>query len=155
MSARHGQAGFTLAELLGGLAIAAILLMPLADMLRSATESARSVRSALDLNSDARVALGRHAARARAPPAVPVGARLAPAALLAPFAYATEGTDLVETDKRVTPARSSVIAANVTEFTLTAPEVVDGLPLLTVELTLGADGTTVTRTRTIRIGAQP
>ncbi|HEX8604075.1 MAG TPA: prepilin-type N-terminal cleavage/methylation domain-containing protein [Pseudoduganella sp.] len=155
MSVRHGQAGFTLAELLGGLAIAAILLMPLADMLRSATESARSVRSALDLNNDARFALGRISRRASAATAVPVGARLAPAALLAPFAYATEGTDLVETDKRVTPARKSVIAANVKDFRLTAPEVVDGLPLLTVEITLGADVNAITRTRTIRIGAQP
>jgi Tfp pilus assembly protein FimT len=156
MSRQLAQGGFTLAELLGGLAIAAILVVPLADMLRSGTESARSVRSALDLNDAARFALGRIAASAAAAETPqPYGASVAAATWLAPVSYALAGTNLVETDAGVSPARSSVIAANVSAFRLTAPEVVDGLPLLTVEMTLSADGNAITRMRTIRIGAQP
>lgn len=163
MNRRLPQAGFTLAELLGGLAIAAILLLPLADMLRSGTESARSVRSALALNDDARFALGRIAACATAvmaacEPAVkaalPSGATAAPATWLAPFSYAPVGTDLVETDASVAPPRKSIVASNVKAFSLTAPEVVDGFPVLVAELTLSADGNTVTRTRTMRVGVR-
>ncbi len=142
------QRGFTLAELLAGLAIAAILVLPLVDMLRAGTESARSVRTALDLNNDARFALGRIAARAADTMVEPPGAGLTPATLQTRLGFATKGTDLVETGK-------GVIAANVTAFKLAAPEVVDGLQLLSVELTLSADGNTVTRTRAIRFKAQP
>ncbi|GGX80296.1 PilW family protein [Pseudoduganella dura] len=142
------QRGFTLAELLGGLAIAAILVLPLVDMLRAGTKSARSVRAALDLNNDARFALGRIAARAADTIVEPPGAGLTPAALQTRLGFATEGTNLVETGK-------GVIAANVTAFKLAAPEVVDGLPLLSVEMTLSADGNTITRARALRLKVQP
>lgn len=152
------QGGFTLAELLGGLAIAAILVLPLADLLRTGADSARTVRTALDLNGDARFALGRIAARATEvglEKVFPAGAGVAPATWLAPVSYALAGTDLVETDATVSPARISTIAANVTAFRLTTPEPVDGQPLLGIELTLGAGGHSVTRTRTVRVGELP
>lgn len=155
MSRRRAQAGFTLAELLGGLAIAAILVLPLADLLRTGADSARSARTALDLNGDARFALGRIVARAaevEKEKAFPAGASVPAASWLAPVRYALAGTDLVETDPRASPTRISTIATNVTAFRLTAPEVVDGRPLLGIELTLSADGSTVTRTRMVRLG---
>lgn len=155
MSARPCQAGFTLAELLGGLAIAAMLLLPLADMLRVGTDSARGVRAGLDLNTDARFALDRIVARAALASAGPAGASGTPATWLAPFTYTLRGTDLVETDTRIKPALASVLASNVTAFGLAAPEVVDGQPLLAITLALQAEGSSVTRTRTVRVGGMP
>ncbi|WBS01068.1 prepilin-type N-terminal cleavage/methylation domain-containing protein [Pseudoduganella sp. SL102] len=157
MNGRHAQAGFTLAELLGGLAIAAILVLPLADLLRTGADSARSVRTALDLNGDARFALdriGMQVAALSSKKVFPVGASVPPAAWLAPVSYALSGTDLVETDPTV-PTGTSTIAANVTALRLTTPEVVDGRPLVGIELTLSAGGNSVTRTRTVRVGKLP
>lgn len=154
MIGRHAQAGFTLAELLGGLAIAAILVLPLADLLRTGADSARSVRTALDLNGDARFALDRIAARATEVGkelVFPAGSSVPPATWLASWSYALSGTNLVETHPKVAPA-GTIIAANVTAFRFTTPEVVDGLPLLGIELTLSAGGNTLTRTRTVRVG---
>lgn len=156
MIGRRAQCGFTLVELLAGLAIAAILVLPLADMLRTGADSARITRAALDLNGNARFALGRIAAQAAkagkdANKPVVVGADVAPATWLAPVTYTLAGTDLVEKDAGTT----SVIASNVTAFRLTAPEVIDGRPLLVIALTLSAEGNTVARTRTVRIGVQP
>jgi prepilin-type N-terminal cleavage/methylation domain-containing protein len=150
MIRRHVQAGFTLVELLAALAIAAILVLPLADMLRVGADSARTARATLDLGADARFALGRivaEAAQYELDAAGPAGAGADPASWLSAVAYTLAGTDLVETKA----GNSRVIASNVTAFRLTAPEVVAGLPLLGIELTLSADGQTVSRTRIVRM----
>lgn len=150
MTRRHEQAGFTLVELLAALAIAAILVLPLADMLRIGADSARTARAMLDLDADARFALGRivaQAAQRELDPTGPAGASMDPASWLAPASYALAGGNLVETQA----GTSRVIASNVAVFRLTAPEVVAGLPLLSIELTLGAGGQTVSRTRTLRM----
>ncbi|QBE65459.1 PilW family protein [Pseudoduganella lutea] len=148
MSERQAQTGFTLVELLAGLAIAAILVLPLADLLRTGADSARITRAALDLNENARLALGRIARTAADTPEAKAVTDVAPASWLAPVTYTLTGTDLVERKAGI----SSVIASNVAAFELSAPEVVDGRPLLAIALTLSAEGTTVTRTRTVRVG---
>jgi hypothetical protein len=56
--------------------------------------------------------------------------------------------NLVETNG----ARTSIIAANVTAFRLSAPEVGDGQPTLKIELTLQAQGNSVSASRSVRAG---
>lgn len=148
------QRGWTLVELLVALAITAVLMAPLAAMFRNAADSGAATRAGLDMNSDARFALGRIAQRVAAltPAAIDVATSDANP-LLAPLSYALSGTDLVETDSSASPARSSVIASNVTAFRLSAPATGDGQPVITIELTLAAAGGTVSAARTVRIGS--
>ena len=154
MRRAHEQRGLTLVELLLGLAIAAVLMIPLAGLFQSASGAAVATRAALDLNNDARFALDRIAQRALAAPSVSSGAPVAdPNTWLAPLSYKLVGTDLVETDATPKSARSSVIAANVTAFRLSTPDVGDGQALLKIELTLGAQGGSVSASRTVRVGA--
>lgn len=157
MNGRAAQAGFTLVELLGGLAVTAILVLPLVDLLHTGADSARTARADLALNNDMRFALDYIAARAAAAPkgSIVGGEAKAPGSWLAPFTYTRAGTDLVETDTSVKPERTSVIASNVEWFELTAPEVVDGRPVLGIALTLSADGSTVAPTRTVRVQEVP
>ena len=64
MNAPRQAGGYTLLELLVGLAIAAIVMLPLTDMLRAGADNARFVRAELDRDADARFAIGRIAAQA-------------------------------------------------------------------------------------------
>ncbi|TWI69755.1 prepilin-type N-terminal cleavage/methylation domain-containing protein [Pseudoduganella lurida] len=165
MRRQRAQAGFTLAELLAGIAIAAILILPLADMLRSGTEGARAVRATLDVNTDARLALSRIAQRAAAvtlPNPLQLGQAIAPESLFGKISYllkpmvtnAGNVVCLVERDITSGIAVDSILAANATAFQLTVPEVVAGYPMLRIDLTLqGPDGSTVTRSRIVRLGA--
>ena len=168
MSARlqQHQRGITLVEVLVGMAIAAIVLLPLTEMLGAGMHSARIVRSALDTNADARFAIDRIAASAAAatsatptPAANASGADIA-TAWLAPFKYTLSGSDLVETDSSVSPARSSTIATNVTSLQLEAPAVEPGWrPLLRIGLTFDASvagcGERCAYVRDVRLGARP
>lgn len=151
------QAGFTLAELLAALAIGTILLLPLADLLRTGIEAARNARIAPELDAEARFAFARITARAAvAKGTIAVGSAANPATWLAPLTYAVVNNTLVETDATAKPVRNSVIAANVVSFQMSAPEVVDGAPLLALEMTLQNGLTTLTRTTTVRVtGATP
>jgi hypothetical protein len=92
---------------------------------------------------------------AAAPAAMNSGAAQAPGAWLAPYTYALVGTDLVETVAAPPPARSSVVAANVSAFALSAPDTGDGRALLKIDLTLAAQGSSVTVSRTLRAGVEP
>lgn len=168
MSARlqQRQRGITLVEVLVGMAIAAIVLLPLTEMLGAGMHSARIVRSALDTNADARFAIDRIAARATAAtgatptPAANASSADIATAWLAPVQYTLAGSDLVETDNRVSPARSSTIATNVTSLQLEAPAVEPGWrPLLRIGLTFDASvagcGERCAYVRDVRLGARP
>jgi len=147
----RAQRGLTLIELLLGLAIAAVLAMPLAAMFQGASSSAVTTRAALDLNADARFALDRIVQTAAVPARISSGTPVTDsgaAAWLAPFGYAVVKGNLVETNG----ARTSIIAANVTAFRLSAPEVGDGQPILKIELTLQAQGNSVSASRSVRAG---
>jgi prepilin-type N-terminal cleavage/methylation domain-containing protein len=150
--ANPSQAGFTLAELLAALAITGIVMVPLTDLMRASTDSAGTVASINRRTSDLRFALGRIAARATVKNALPVGAVVPPESWLAPMTYTVRGSQLIETDTSVNPARQSMIASDVAGIRLTAPETVSGLPLLTIELPSVVDGIPVVRSRTVRVG---
>lgn len=150
MSARHLDAGFTLVELLVGLAIAGIVLLPLTDLLYTSADSARATRSALDAQADARLALDRIAARAAS----------APGATLAPLEFKLDGSNLVEIDNSIKPVRTSVLATNVTSLQLDSRAAEPGgRPVLRMALGLdpatAACGEHCVLTRTVRLGATP
>lgn len=151
----QAQQGLSLVELLLGLAIGAVLMVPLAAMFQSASGSAVTTRAALDLNADARLVLDRIAQRAAALGSVSSGATVTDTSpWLAPLGYKVVGTDLVETD--ATPpgaARTRIVASNVGSFQLSAPEVGDGQVLLKIDLTLRAEGSSVSASRIVRVGA--
>jgi len=157
--------GFTLLELLIGLAIAAIVMLPLSDMLRTGADSARFVRANLDQNADARFAMGRIAAQTTLPDRPKQGAANAgnPPAWVAPLQYALTNGALVETDPDAKPVRKSVLATGVRSFELRIPDVGTGYPLLRIDLVLdrpdcdAADGQdcTVALSRTVRLRAAP
>lgn len=150
----YPQAGLTLVELLFALAIAAVLMVPLAATFQTAAGSGIAVRAALDLNADARFALDRIARRAAVAPSVSSGAEVSdPGPWLAPLSYKRVGTSLVETDAMSTPARTSVIATNVSAFRLSVPDIGDGQAMMKIELTLAAQGRSVSASRTVRVGA--
>jgi type II secretory pathway pseudopilin PulG len=156
MNRPRTQDGWSLAELLIALALAAMLMVPLTTMFASAANGAVAARAARAPTADARFALGRIAARAAVAPAITSSAAAqTPDAWLAPYTYALVGTDLVETVAAPPPARSSVIAANVSAFALSAPDAGDGRALLKVDLTLTAQGNSVTVSRTLRAGVEP
>jgi prepilin-type N-terminal cleavage/methylation domain-containing protein len=155
----HAQQGLTLVELLLGLAITAILMVPLAAMFQTAASSSLGTRAALDLSADARFALERIARSAADAPAVTVGAQgTDPATWLNKLRYTLVGNNLVEYDTRVQPARNSIIAANVSAFQLSASDVGDGQAMMKIELTLTAPndaGNTLSASRLVRVGSPP
>ena len=159
MTRLHAQRGLTLVELLLALAITAVLMVPLATVFRTAARSGVAVRAALDLNRDARFALDRIARSAASVTAAPAGpgADVADAAAwLAPATYTLDKNhNLVETIPAPPPGSTTIIASNVTAFALSLPGSGSGWPLLTIALTLEAEGSTVRASRTVRIGGAP
>lgn len=156
------QAGVTLVELLLGLAIAALLMAPLAALFQDAANASVGGRAALDLNQDLRFALDRIAATVTATPpaAIPdAGMDMPDVSTWLAFqgytvVYTVANGNLVENqyDPKGTKLQSSsVIAANVSSFRLSAPDIATGQPLVKAELTLAANGASASGTRTIRL----
>lgn len=156
--ARHAERGLSLVEVLIALAIAAMLMAPLAALFDGAADSAVSGKAALELDADARFAVERIAARAAAaefPSLPPEGADVPdPSTWLAPFSYKQDGADLVETEGKGKEARSGTVATRVEQFKLTAPDFATGQPLVKIELTLAAEGSRASVTRTVRLGGR-
>jgi prepilin-type N-terminal cleavage/methylation domain-containing protein len=168
----RAQRGLTLAELLLALAITAVIMVPLAAMFQAAANSGIAVRSALDLNSDARFSLDRIAVRAQTASMIndSKGTILQPGSAPAPaLKYAIVDGDLVESEYATStstilsiitvilapaPRRVSTIATNVTAFQLSAPAT-NGQPLLKIAMTLAANGSQVNASRTVRVGSAP
>lgn len=166
MSAPRPPRGYTLLELLVGLAIAAIVMLPLTDMLRAGVENARFVRAELDRNADARFAIGRIAAQASrngpAPGSIPDPATAGnPAAWLTPLQYTLQNGVLLETDHTAGRVRQSVLATDVQSFALDIPDNGVGQPVLHIDLVLGradcnssgVQACSVAYTRSVRLGA--
>lgn len=151
--------GLTLVEVLGALAVAAVLMVPLAALLQDAAASSVAGRAALDLNADLRFALDHIAANVSTltpTPLPPAGADVPPvSAWLSPLTYTLSatptGTNLVETDTTPKTGHTGVIASNVSAFSLSAPDMAAGQPLVRVDLTLSANGVSVSGTRTVRL----
>lgn len=147
------DAGYTLVELLLALAIAAIILLPLADMLRTSADSARLVRSRLDLGAEATFALDRIAAKAAA--ATGTAAASEDWLKLLGFAACKDTRELLEGAGCGQPDRNAIVAANVDRVDLSAPDT--STPTLRIALTLSHPDVAepVTRARTVRVGANP
>lgn len=149
MNAPRQAGGYTLLELLVGLAIAAIVMLPLTDMLRAGADNARFVRAELDRDADARFAIGRIAAQAN---------RIRPGS--GQVQYTLQNGVLLETDT-VKPVRQSVLATSVQSFALEIPDNGVGQPVLRIDLVLGrpdCDGSgvqecSVAYARSVRLGA--
>jgi prepilin-type N-terminal cleavage/methylation domain-containing protein len=155
--------GYTLLELMIGLTIAALVMLPLSEMLRAGADSARFVRAGLDQNADARFAIGRivaQAANAKQPDANNTDNL---AAWLTPLQYTLINGVLVETDTEAKPVRNSVLATGVRAFDLRMPDVGAGRRVLRIELVFdrpdcdssrGQD-CSVAYARTVRLGSTP
>jgi len=166
MNALRLARGYTLLELLIGLAIAAIVMLPLTDMLRAGADNARFVRAELDRNADARYAINRIAAQSTrngpVPGPIPDKANAGnPAAWLAPLQYTLQNGVLLETHSTATPARQSVLATSVQSFAVDIPDNGVGQPVLRIALVLarpdcdgsGVQDCSVEYTRSVRLGA--
>lgn len=158
MNTRNAQDGYTLVELLLALAIAAIILLPLADMLRTSADGARLVRSRLDLGAEANFAIDKIAdkvAAAKGPKAP--GAATAPEdwLKLLGLEVCKNTRELLEGATCSLPDRDAIVAANVDKVELSAPDT--ATPTLRIALTLSHPDVAepVTRVRTVRIGANP
>lgn len=166
MTAPRPTRGYTLLELLVGLAIAAIVMLPLTDMLRAGADNARFVRAELDSIADARFAINRIAAQATrngpVPGPIPGPATAGnPAAWLAPLQYTLQNGVLLETYPAAAPARQSVLATSVQSFAVDIPDNGVGQPVLRIALVLarpdcdgsGVQACSVTYARSVRLGA--
>ena len=156
--------GYTLLELMIGLTIAALVMLPLSEMLRAGADSARFVRAGLDQNADARFAIGRIVAQAANAPRPNATNVDNPAAYwLAPLQYTLTNGVLVETAPVGQTVRNSVLATGVRAFDLRVPHVGAGRPVLRIELvfdrpdcdTNGGQSCSVAYARTVRLGAAP
>jgi len=168
MSTPRHDNGFTLVELLVALAIGAIILLPLADLLRSSADSARIVHTRLDLNAEAGFAIDRIASKAAAAALPPDAAAKARASkvedetsnwlALLRFQENRSERQLLEEVAGAKPAAYAIIAADVARVELTSPEPDGALTTLRIALTLsGPNGgdASVARVRTVRIGVTP
>jgi prepilin-type N-terminal cleavage/methylation domain-containing protein len=176
MKRKAYQRGVTLIELLLGLAITAILMVPLGAMFQNASSGAVAGQAALNLNGELRFAMDRIARRTPTASIVRDGSGIILQSSVAPpsgtasppaLTYTISGTDLVETENVTivtsaalglitistsAPPRITVIASNAVAFKLSAPAT-GSQPLLRIDLTLRApDGTTTSASRTVRFG---
>ncbi|MBB6135052.1 prepilin-type N-terminal cleavage/methylation domain-containing protein [Massilia aurea] len=155
--------GYTLLELLIGLTIAALVMLPLSEMLRAGADSARFVRAGLDQNADARFVLGRIVAQAAGAPQQNAKRTGDLAAWLATLPYTLTNGTLVETILDGKTARNSVLATGVRAFDLRLLDVGAGRPVMRIELvfdrpdcdTSRGQDCSVAYARTVRLGAAP
>jgi Tfp pilus assembly protein FimT len=142
--------GLSLVELLVALSLAAMMLAPLAALMRNMAAASATAADRTALARDADFALSRIAAAVRATPAT----------LLA--APANGGTDdsgnwfnvefKWENGQLMQKNPDGVLADNVTNFAITAPYVETGQQLVQVSLTLARNDVAITSGLTLRLG---
>lgn len=155
--------GYTLLELMIGLTIAALVMLPLSEMLRAGADSARFVRAGLDQNADARFAIGRIVAQAAGAPQQNAKRTGDLAAWLATLPYTLTNGTLVENILDGKTARNSVLATGVRAFDLRLLDVGAGRPVMRIELVFDrpdcdasrGQNCSVAYARTVRLGAAP
>jgi Tfp pilus assembly protein PilW len=141
--------GLSLAELLLGLAIGALVLAPLPSLLQSAGAAARVAEDQAALEREADFALERIAARIRdtAPAA---GLTDKPSSeWLKPAVYSVADGVLVEQQGK----DSYVLAESVSGFDMSASSSEAGQPLVKVSLVLARGGASTTAVTTVRLGS--
>lgn len=142
--------GLSLAELLLGLAIGALVLAPLPSLLHSAGAAARVAEEQVALERDADFALERIAARIRATAATAGLTDKPSSEWLKPAVYSVADGVLVEQQG----AERYVLADSVSAFTLSASSSEGGDPLVKVSLSLmRVGGAATTAVTTVRLGS--
>jgi Tfp pilus assembly protein FimT len=141
------QGGVTLLELLLGLAITALVLVPLVPMLQAATAATRIGGGQAALEREADFAIERISDRIRATtPSTQLPANRDD--WLKPAIFTRTGDILYEQQAGINYA----LAESVTSFNLVAPVSIGGPSAIQVSLTLERDGLTATAGATVRMG---
>jgi len=159
MTTPRPACGYTLLELMIGLTIAALVMLPLSEMLRAGADSARFVRAGLDQNADARFAIGRIVAQAAKAPQQEATNPGKLAVWLANLPYTLTNGVLVDTSS----GGKTVLATGVRAFDLRIPDVGAGRPVLRIDLMFDRPDCDASRgqdcsvayARTVRLGAAP
>lgn len=142
--------GLTLAELLLGLAITALVMAPLVPMLRTASSAANVAQNRTALQREADFALARIAARIRATAPAPNLTDKPSSDWLKPAVYSVSNGALVEQQG----LERYVLAESVTAFELSAPGADSAQQLLKVSLSLARDGGSATAAAVVRMGTE-
>jgi len=142
--------GLTLAELLLGLAIGALVLAPLAPMLQSAGAAAQVAGDRTALEREADFALERIADRIRNTAAAPGLTDKPSKDWFKPAVFSTANGMLIEQQG----AEIYVLAESVSDFDLSASNPESGQPLVKVSLSLAREnGASTTAVTTVRMGS--
>jgi prepilin-type N-terminal cleavage/methylation domain-containing protein len=166
MTRRRFQRGLSLVELLAGLAIAAAVMAPLAQMQSTAASAAAIVRTQLEVEREADFALERIVARVRSTTPAPLAANANEASSgnwFGGVTFVRVGGQLLERSGGV----DQVLAESVTDFRIVALTSVGAQPLVQVSLTLAharsasteqaaalvAAGASTTARATVRMGS--
>ena len=129
------QRGLSLVELLLALALGALVMLPLLNLLNTTAAASAHVKPRYELEREAAFALQRIVAQVRA--GMPL------------TNYTLDGDRLVETNGSAV----STLANSVTAFSLATPAAATSAPLVQVSLTLARAGATASASTTIRAGA--
>jgi prepilin-type N-terminal cleavage/methylation domain-containing protein len=128
------QCGVSLVELLLTLAIGALVMLPLLNLLNTTAAASAHVKPRYELEREAAFALQRIVSQVR--DGMPVAN------------YTLDGDKLVETSG----ATVSTLAGSVTAFSLATPAAATSKQLVHVSLTLARGGATATASSTVRVG---
>jgi Tfp pilus assembly protein PilW len=147
-ASRRRLRGLSLAELLVALALAALLLAPLAALVSNMARAAALAADREALLRDAELALERIGAVVRASTASTLkqGADTTSSGSWFPVTFKLQNGQLVQTNP------NGVLADGVVRFSITAPEVATGRQLVQVSLTLARGDATVSAATTLRLG---
>jgi Tfp pilus assembly protein FimT len=147
-ASRRRLRGLSLAELLVALALAALLLAPLAALVSNMARAAALAADRAALLRDAELALERIGAVVRASTASTLkqGADTTSSGSWFPVTFKLQNGQLVQTNP------NGVLADGVVRFSITAPEVATGRQLVQVSLTLARGDATVSAATTLRLG---
>jgi len=152
-AARSPQAGLTLVELLVGLAVGAMLLMPLTALFQTAAQSAGAGRETLEQAAQARFAAQRIATAMRklttiTLPATPDDTGTAIAGLRYWVRKTGPAPELMETNG-ATPDRVLAVPAS---LAVTTPVASDGGQLVSIVVTMAGGASA---SETVRLGSAP
>ncbi|MDO8208473.1 MAG: prepilin-type N-terminal cleavage/methylation domain-containing protein [Gallionella sp.] len=155
MRARSTQCGVTLIELVLAIAIGAILLSGISNLLKIGLDAGASVRNSNELAYQGSFALARITDKARVttPKILTTPAANTSGDWFAPVMYCLNaGNQLIETTTADTACTGTlVIAGNVSAFSATLPAVI-GRPVAQFSLTMSNAGSTQALSSGIRLG---
>jgi hypothetical protein len=145
------QQGLSLVELLLGLAITALIMLPLLPMLQTASAADSAVTDQAVLERDADFALNRIAARIRVTDPKELVAGKPSTEWLKPAVYSLSNGSLIEQVGGV----NYVLADSVKDFSLDAPVITSNEPLVIVTLALARGNASTSASIAVRMESLP